>query len=153
MVTNWDDIAERLTERHETQLDLEDVYTEEDFENKLNNLEGGSEKIKVYMEQLGVYRTVSKDQLKSELISNSDRLYNTRAVLGKIQEKVRKINEDFNIEQQQVRRELRQRAETATDSEIRSRALRELRIVNPQSYGQFLTTEKLRGKRQFRNLF
>ena len=75
-LTDPDDIIERLTKRKEVQVNLKDVFNAKDLENVIkDNLEGGSEKIKVKGSK--GWFTTTKEKARQELINNKNNLFKT----------------------------------------------------------------------------
>ena len=78
VLTDPDDIIERLTQRKEFQVNLKDVFSEGDLEEAIKSLEGGSDEIKI-LGSKGWF-TTTKEKAKQELIDNKRDLFNTDAI-------------------------------------------------------------------------
>ena len=128
---------------------------ERDFDMNLDDFEDFSEEdVQDILEDYAQRRWGDVGIARTEAIfSTSDFINNFRDSSPRFRNIVNEWQNRTREELIQIRKDIRERISTATDEEIRGRALSDLRKVNPQSYGQYLTMEKMRGKRAFRQAF
>lgn len=72
---------------------------------------------------------------------------------NRAQEEIQKLTSEYSEIKRNVTRELREKIENVSDTNIREESEKELRRVNPQSYGQLKTTRVLRLRRDFNAIF
>ena len=164
-LTDPDDIIERLTKRYEQQLNLKDIITKEDLEEQLEQvLEGGGEKVNVYMPNLGVYRFIPKQDLKDRIISNTSDLYETKKISGKIIENITFVK-DLDRIRDVINKDVEKPLTTRIGIERAKKIIKEdrfsseavdavefLRKYSPQTLGG-ITVQEIRRTKSIQGLF
>ena len=164
-LTDPDDIIERLTKRYEQQLNLKDIITEEDLKEQLEGtLEGGGERVNVYMPNLGVYRFIPKQDLKDRIISNTSDLYETKKISGRIIENITFVK-DLDRIRDVINKDVEKPLTTRIGIERAKKIIKEdrfsseavdavefLRKYSPQTLGG-ITVQEIRRTKSIQGLF